>query len=433
MAPLQALSIPQQEYSIVRLTIQDCEQPRPARSAAHEKPSGEHPSCKRCVSKSLVCEYAKEGRVRGPNKPKTKPLAIISSEEQLSTTNTRNRSSSTNASSTGSAEYYDIGQILTSLRDPRPSVSQSGMAGIAQLDSTSNHYQQAAYYPISGSSQSHRDLPCHLATNEQPQDSSTPPTFPHSYPMSEPVAIPQYQPMYIHPDPSAFLPDNHQSRPEFLLAQAQSSPLFPAQQTRTQHDGSPSSTSFETPHSYNRYRVPPEDSNTIYRHGYPTQDATASIEGLYPHSTTSRYGVQVEYSGAFEGTQQFQDASGGSSLNLTPLTPAWRELGGSGVSSSVSESFTAPISSGSSPTTTESPFSTSHSFAVPGQLGRVASLSLKSPQPQPDVQNMSLPPGALADPHRTNATGSRSVGLFEGENRSGEPEAPLHLMALGYH
>jgi len=32
--------------------------------------SGEHPSCERCVMRGLVCEYAPEGRVRGPNRPK---------------------------------------------------------------------------------------------------------------------------------------------------------------------------------------------------------------------------------------------------------------------------------------------------------------------------------------------------------------------------
>ena len=34
--------------------------------------SGEHPSCKRCQNRGLVCEYAKEGRVRGPNRPRNK-------------------------------------------------------------------------------------------------------------------------------------------------------------------------------------------------------------------------------------------------------------------------------------------------------------------------------------------------------------------------
>ncbi|KDR73193.1 hypothetical protein GALMADRAFT_158320 [Galerina marginata CBS 339.88] len=47
-------------------TAQACEKCRTRKA----KCSGEHPSCKRCITRGLVCEYAKEGRVRGPNKPK---------------------------------------------------------------------------------------------------------------------------------------------------------------------------------------------------------------------------------------------------------------------------------------------------------------------------------------------------------------------------
>ncbi|KAF8908412.1 hypothetical protein CPB85DRAFT_1309362 [Mucidula mucida] len=47
-------------------TAQACEKCRIRKA----KCSGEHPSCKRCLTRGLICEYAKEGRVRGPNKPK---------------------------------------------------------------------------------------------------------------------------------------------------------------------------------------------------------------------------------------------------------------------------------------------------------------------------------------------------------------------------
>ncbi|KAF9269744.1 hypothetical protein L218DRAFT_993742 [Marasmius fiardii PR-910] len=49
-------------------TAQACEKCRTRKA----KCSGEHPSCKRCLSRGLICQYAKEGRVRGPNKPKAK-------------------------------------------------------------------------------------------------------------------------------------------------------------------------------------------------------------------------------------------------------------------------------------------------------------------------------------------------------------------------
>ncbi|KAK0470759.1 hypothetical protein IW261DRAFT_927263 [Armillaria novae-zelandiae] len=47
-------------------TAQACEKCRTRKA----KCSGEHPSCKRCLTRGLICRYAPEGRVRGPNKPK---------------------------------------------------------------------------------------------------------------------------------------------------------------------------------------------------------------------------------------------------------------------------------------------------------------------------------------------------------------------------
>ncbi|KAF8659948.1 hypothetical protein AX16_001684 [Volvariella volvacea WC 439] len=58
-------------------TAQACEKCRTRKA----KCSGEHPSCKRCITRGLACEYAKEGRVRGPNKPKQKPLAATNNPD----------------------------------------------------------------------------------------------------------------------------------------------------------------------------------------------------------------------------------------------------------------------------------------------------------------------------------------------------------------
>ncbi|KAG7095305.1 hypothetical protein E1B28_006071 [Marasmius oreades] len=64
-------------------TAQACEKCRTRKA----KCSGEHPACKRCLTRGLVCQYAKEGRVRGPNKPKTKltssPVTAESSPTSL--------------------------------------------------------------------------------------------------------------------------------------------------------------------------------------------------------------------------------------------------------------------------------------------------------------------------------------------------------------
>ncbi|KAJ7474814.1 hypothetical protein FB451DRAFT_1464904 [Mycena latifolia] len=44
--------------------------------------SGDHPSCARCLARGLVCEYAKEGRVRGPNRTPRSRHASISASSQ---------------------------------------------------------------------------------------------------------------------------------------------------------------------------------------------------------------------------------------------------------------------------------------------------------------------------------------------------------------
>ncbi|KAF6752037.1 hypothetical protein DFP72DRAFT_1134412, partial [Ephemerocybe angulata] len=99
-------------------TAQACEKCRTRKA----KCSGDHPSCKRCINRGLVCEYAKEGRVRGPNKPKSKQSPP---EDEQATASNRNRSSSTNtSSSTSSSDYYDVPSILASLKQPRTNIPQ---------------------------------------------------------------------------------------------------------------------------------------------------------------------------------------------------------------------------------------------------------------------------------------------------------------------
>ncbi|KAJ7038357.1 hypothetical protein C8F04DRAFT_1255941 [Mycena alexandri] len=56
-------------------TAQACEKCRTRKA----KCSGDHPACARCVARGLQCEYAKEGRVRGPNKPKSRANSTASS------------------------------------------------------------------------------------------------------------------------------------------------------------------------------------------------------------------------------------------------------------------------------------------------------------------------------------------------------------------
>ncbi|KAH7908283.1 hypothetical protein BJ138DRAFT_376555 [Hygrophoropsis aurantiaca] len=53
-------------------TAQACEKCRVRKA----KCTGEHPACQRCRTRGLLCHYAPEGRIRGPNKPKAKPTVV---------------------------------------------------------------------------------------------------------------------------------------------------------------------------------------------------------------------------------------------------------------------------------------------------------------------------------------------------------------------
>ncbi|KAF8897996.1 hypothetical protein CPB84DRAFT_1825504 [Gymnopilus junonius] len=117
-------------------TAQACEKCRTRKA----KCSGEHPSCKRCITRGLACEYAKEGRVRGPNKPKSRSSIAVptggggslqgpshiavpdttspsDSLTSASETTSRNRTSSIHSSSS-SEHPSEMSQNQSSLRSP---------------------------------------------------------------------------------------------------------------------------------------------------------------------------------------------------------------------------------------------------------------------------------------------------------------------------
>ncbi|TFK48009.1 hypothetical protein OE88DRAFT_1665018 [Heliocybe sulcata] len=70
-------------------TAQACEKCRVRKA----KCSGEHPACARCVSRGLICHYAAERRMRGPNKPKNKPPPPSSSSGSPPSSGSSRRSS----------------------------------------------------------------------------------------------------------------------------------------------------------------------------------------------------------------------------------------------------------------------------------------------------------------------------------------------------
>ncbi|KAG7440329.1 uncharacterized protein BT62DRAFT_629245 [Guyanagaster necrorhizus] len=137
-------------------TAQACEKCRTRKA----KCSGEHPSCKRCLTRGLICRYAPEGRVRGPNKPK-KPAT---SSEGASPSSSQNQSSrqrrpgssgspSTSHATTASSPAQSTRPITTEIRpipvgaskyrshNRRPSLSRSSKPRPPnlELDTMSSH------------------------------------------------------------------------------------------------------------------------------------------------------------------------------------------------------------------------------------------------------------------------------------------------------
>lgn len=99
-------------------TAHACEKCRLRKS----KCSGERP-CARCKQRGLVCEYSKEGRVRGPNKPKIKalldPPSAVSSKIQIENRiqTSQNESQETQTQDTRN-KHDDISQRTAYPRSP---------------------------------------------------------------------------------------------------------------------------------------------------------------------------------------------------------------------------------------------------------------------------------------------------------------------------
>lgn len=214
-------------------TAQACEKCRTRKAKVGPQPSslanlltfqqcsGEHPSCKRCTNRGLVCEYAKEGRVRGPNKPKIRP---VTSKEELARTSTDTTSRNSPSSDTttndlpfSSATYHSTNRsshrrnsISTSisLGDHRPSRPRPPNL---RLESSSNLYRLEG--PRSnGSSFTHAPLaPVNYRKQRQHQQLTTttplqsPQTmaFNQSLTLSALTAPSSYLPMYGIEAPTA--------------------------------------------------------------------------------------------------------------------------------------------------------------------------------------------------------------------------------------
>ncbi|KAH9475742.1 Citrinin biosynthesis transcriptional activator mrl3 [Psilocybe cubensis] len=105
-------------------TAQACEKCRTRKA----KCSGEHPSCKRCLTRGLACEYAKEGRVRGPNKPKPGK----NTGNVVSTSKKSNSISNDNPADTSSANLNHFQDAAKLPPRPRAASAHSNSSGSSE-------------------------------------------------------------------------------------------------------------------------------------------------------------------------------------------------------------------------------------------------------------------------------------------------------------
>ncbi|CCL99936.1 uncharacterized protein FIBRA_01961 [Fibroporia radiculosa] len=85
-------------------TAQACEKCRIRKA----KCSGEHPFCQRCRSRGLLCEYAPERRMRGPNKNKRKSVSGTGPDRRSSTPHSERRMSVASTSSSSSEADHPV-------------------------------------------------------------------------------------------------------------------------------------------------------------------------------------------------------------------------------------------------------------------------------------------------------------------------------------
>lgn len=101
-------------------TAQACEKCRKRKA----KCSGEHPACQRCLIRGLTCIYAPEGRVRGSQKPRIRPLTIVPPRDSRSARRSKETPPSSNTSSSSSSSSPPSTASTSSLH-PLVSVSDS--------------------------------------------------------------------------------------------------------------------------------------------------------------------------------------------------------------------------------------------------------------------------------------------------------------------
>ncbi|EED85773.1 predicted protein [Postia placenta Mad-698-R] len=154
-------------------TAQACEKCRIRKA----KCSGEHPSCQRCRSRGLLCEYAPERRMRGPNKKKRGELSTA--EHGSSTPDTDRRNSVASSSSSSEADHAYRFPPIAASSSP---VSVSPVASVPSPPSALELLQ-----PHSLPAEQPR-VPSPLRFSTSATADASGPTIPYTSPPTRPVA-----------------------------------------------------------------------------------------------------------------------------------------------------------------------------------------------------------------------------------------------------
>ncbi|THH14081.1 hypothetical protein EW146_g6214 [Bondarzewia mesenterica] len=136
-------------------TAQACEKCRLRKA----KCSGEHPVCQRCHTRGLVCEYAPERKMRGPNKPKPPGVLAIGSNSSKRSTTSRSPSGNSGSGETARKRALTLPSVPSRRFSPKGSPLTKSTPAFTESHTRSPTYSQPLYYQPA-----HGDEPAEAST-----------------------------------------------------------------------------------------------------------------------------------------------------------------------------------------------------------------------------------------------------------------------------
>ncbi|KAF5346405.1 hypothetical protein D9758_012757 [Tetrapyrgos nigripes] len=256
-------------------TAQACEKCRTRKA----KCSGEHPSCKRCLTRGLICQYAKEGRVRGPNKPKAKTQnSNSSSSSSGSNPSAAKGSQSTKPSSSPKTNEKDSVTHRSFSSTPSLSVSPSPSPGDSSLQTSSSASDISSSSPSS--------LLTSPLTASSDSTESTSPVDLITQSSHEPIPVSEHRSSRPRPPQLRLMSGSQEpqlsSRPYTSVPNVHGYPITPSHMLDVQPQStSPSSSLYSAPKSAMAALMTSTPDSTIASHG----SIPSSLPSRFQYST----------------------------------------------------------------------------------------------------------------------------------------------------